>query len=248
VTVRYSNSTGVPTIPDNDPARSGPRESHPLPPRRPRPHRHHRSFDQRLPVRTGEEFVQFLRAVAAAGAGSPRRSPRSRGHPNAKRFVETAKPIRPASPGRRSSPSRRSSSRTRRREPSRAVSDPARSRDRVSLQRRRSGEVRDLPLRRARPEARQGAGPVGVSVQMRSPGGRRRCQCGRYLRRCSHLHSCGLSRSNCALSSQSISSCFVFHSLHVVQGSRLLRSNFSREMGVNERNPKFLVLDQHPAV
>ena len=25
VTVRYSNSTGVPTIPDNDPARSGPR-------------------------------------------------------------------------------------------------------------------------------------------------------------------------------------------------------------------------------
>jgi len=65
VTVRYSNSTGVPTIPDNDPARSGPRgiairfqlaE-----------HDHtdivaHSTND--FPVRTGEEFVEFLRAAA----------------------------------------------------------------------------------------------------------------------------------------------------------------------------------------
>src|SRR5437867_5785958 len=95
VTVRYSNSTGVPTIPDNDPQKSGPR-----------------GFAVRFhlgehvhtdivghsangfPVRTGEEFLEFLRAAAAAGAGRPE----AMGvflatHPGAKRFVEAAKPI-----------------------------------------------------------------------------------------------------------------------------------------------------------
>ena len=95
VTVRYSNGTGLPTIPDNDPARSGPR-----------------GFAVRFhlgdhvhtdviahsanafPVRTGEEFVEFLRAAAAAGAGKPDAfGAFLASHPNAKRFVEIPKPI-----------------------------------------------------------------------------------------------------------------------------------------------------------
>jgi hypothetical protein len=71
VTVRYSNSTGVPTIPDNDPARSGPRgiavRFHLA------EHAHTDIVGHStngFPVRTGEEFVEFLRAAAAAGARS----------------------------------------------------------------------------------------------------------------------------------------------------------------------------------
>src|SRR3974390_3329493 len=70
VTVRYSNSTGLPTIPDNDPAQSGPRGM---------AIRFHlgehihtdiiaQSTDG-FPVRTGEEFLEFLRSVAAFAAG-----------------------------------------------------------------------------------------------------------------------------------------------------------------------------------
>src|SRR5579859_2468528 len=72
VTVRYSDSTGLPNIPDNDPARSGPRgiaiRFHLA------DHLHTdivaHSYDG-FPVRTGEEFLEFLRAAAAAGAGRP---------------------------------------------------------------------------------------------------------------------------------------------------------------------------------
>src|SRR5215510_4557634 len=95
VTVRYSNATGVPTIPDNDPARSGPRgiairfhlgE-----------HTHTdivaHSTDG-FPVRTGEEFLEFLRAAAAFGAGQPQAlGSFLAAHANAKRFVEAPKPI-----------------------------------------------------------------------------------------------------------------------------------------------------------
>ncbi len=95
VTVRYSDSTGLPNIPDNDPARSGPRGI---------AVRFHldehlhtdivaHSFDG-FPVRTGEEFLEFLRAAAAAGAGKPEAiGAFLAGHPNAKRFVEAPKPI-----------------------------------------------------------------------------------------------------------------------------------------------------------
>jgi catalase len=101
VTVRFSDGTGLPTIPDNDPARSGPR-----------------GFAVRFqlgehvhtdiiahsangfPVRTGEEFVEFLRAAAAAGAGKPEAlGAFIASHPSAKRFVELPKPI-PTSFGR----------------------------------------------------------------------------------------------------------------------------------------------------
>ncbi len=95
VTVRYSDSTGLPNVPDNDPARSGPRGI---------AIRFHldehlhtdivgHSFDG-FPVRTGEEFLAFLHAAAAAGAGRPElMGAFLDSHPNAKRFVQTPKPI-----------------------------------------------------------------------------------------------------------------------------------------------------------
>jgi catalase len=95
VTVRYSNSTGVPTIPDNDPVRSGPRGI---------AIRFHLGdhvhtdivahSTNGFPVRTGEEFLEFLRAAAAFGAGRPEvLGAFLAAHPSAKRFVETPKPI-----------------------------------------------------------------------------------------------------------------------------------------------------------
>jgi catalase len=95
VTVRYSDGAGVPTIPDNDPARSGPRgfavRFHLA------DHVHTDVIAHSangFPVRTGEEFVEFLRAAAAAGAGKPEAlGAFLASHPNAKRFVELAKPI-----------------------------------------------------------------------------------------------------------------------------------------------------------
>src|SRR5438477_9830532 len=95
VTVRYSNSTGVPTIPDNDPARSGPRgmaiRFHLA------EHDHTdivaHSTDG-FPVRTGEEFLELFRAGTAFAAGRPEAiGSFLAAHPNAKRFVETPKPI-----------------------------------------------------------------------------------------------------------------------------------------------------------
>jgi catalase len=95
VTVRYSNATGLPAIPDNDPGRSGPRGI---------AVRFHLGDHVHtdviahsangFPVRTGEEFLEFLRAVGAAGAGRPEAlGAFLAAHPNAKRFVETPKPI-----------------------------------------------------------------------------------------------------------------------------------------------------------
>jgi len=95
VTVRYSDSTGLPTIPDNDPARSGPRGM---------AIRFH--LDEHVhtdivahstdgfPVRTGEEFLEFMRAAIAFGAGKPEAFGSFLAtHPSAKRFVEAPKPI-----------------------------------------------------------------------------------------------------------------------------------------------------------
>jgi catalase len=95
VTVRFSNATGLPNIPDNDPAKSGPRgmairfhlgE-----------HTHTDIIGQStdgFPVRTGEEFLEFLRNAAAAVAGQPQAMGAFlAAHPHAKRFVEAPKPI-----------------------------------------------------------------------------------------------------------------------------------------------------------
>ena len=95
VTVRYSDSTGLPTIPDNDPARSGPRGM------AIRFHLgEHAHTDivahstNGFPVRTGEEFVELMHAAAAFGAGRPEAMGAFLAtHPNAKKFIETPKPI-----------------------------------------------------------------------------------------------------------------------------------------------------------
>jgi catalase len=100
VTARFSTSAGVPAVADNDPKGSGPQgmavrfllaE-----------HTHtdivahsHNGF----PVRTGEEFLAFLRAAAASGPGAPAPPPIVAflaAHPAARAFVEAPKPI-PAS-------------------------------------------------------------------------------------------------------------------------------------------------------
>jgi len=95
VTVRFSDSTGIPTIPDNDSARSGPRGI---------AIRFHLAdhvhtdivahSTNGFPVRTGDEFLEFLRAVVAFGADKPEALEAFlAAHPNAKRFVEAPKPI-----------------------------------------------------------------------------------------------------------------------------------------------------------
>lgn len=95
VLVRFSNTSGLPTMPDNDPARSGPRgfavrfylaqhahtdivaHSH-----------------DGFPVHTGEEFLEFLRGAVEAGRGDPTRlGAFLAAHPRAKQFVEAPKPI-----------------------------------------------------------------------------------------------------------------------------------------------------------
>src|SRR6266581_2562189 len=95
VTVRYSDSTGIPTISDNDPARSGPRG---IAVRFHLADHVHTDIvahsTNGFPVRTGEEFLQFLRAAAAAGADKPEAMGAFlAAHPNARRFVEAPKPI-----------------------------------------------------------------------------------------------------------------------------------------------------------
>lgn len=95
VTVRFSDSTGLPKIPDNDPARSGPRGM------AVRFHLgEHVHTDvvahstNGFPVRTGEEFVELMHAAAAFDAGRPETMGAFLAtHPNAKKFIETPKPI-----------------------------------------------------------------------------------------------------------------------------------------------------------
>jgi catalase len=97
VTVRFSASAGIPTIADNDPKGSSPQgmavRFHLA------DHVHtdivthsHNGF----PVRTGEEFLEFLRAVAASGPDAPTPPPVVAflaAHPTARAFVEAPKPI-----------------------------------------------------------------------------------------------------------------------------------------------------------
>ena len=97
VTVRFSLSAGIPSVPDNDPVGASPQgmavrfhlgE-----------HVHtdiiahsHNGF----PTRTGEEFLEFLRAAAASEPGGPSPPPIAAflaAHPAAKTFVEAPKPI-----------------------------------------------------------------------------------------------------------------------------------------------------------
>jgi catalase len=95
VTVRFSNSTGIPMIPDSD------------------PNANPRGFALRFnlaehvhtdivshstdgfPARTGQEFLEFLRAVATSDPSKPSPSPIEvflGSHPKALAFVQTPKP------------------------------------------------------------------------------------------------------------------------------------------------------------
>jgi catalase len=97
VIARFSDFAGVPTVPDNDPNGASPRgiairfnlaehvhtdiigHSH-----------------DGFPVRTGEEFLEFARALAASGPDVPKPTPFESflaTHPNAVRFVQAPKPI-----------------------------------------------------------------------------------------------------------------------------------------------------------
>jgi catalase len=72
VTVRFSVSSGIPTVPDNDPNGSSPQAM---------AVRFHLAdhvhtdiiahSHNRFPVRTGEELLAFFRAIAASGPGAP---------------------------------------------------------------------------------------------------------------------------------------------------------------------------------
>jgi catalase len=100
VTVRFSLKAGIPTVADNDSTGSSPQgiavRFHLA------DHVHTDIIGQSLnkfPVRTGEEFLEFLRAAAASGPGAPTPPPIAAflaSHPAAKAFVEAPVPI-PAS-------------------------------------------------------------------------------------------------------------------------------------------------------
>jgi catalase len=97
VTVRFSLKAGIPTVADNDPMGASPQgiavRFHLA------EHVHTDIIGQslnRFPVRTGEEFLEFLRAAAASGPGSPTPPPIVTflaSHPAAKAFVEAPNPI-----------------------------------------------------------------------------------------------------------------------------------------------------------
>ncbi len=95
VTVRFSNSTGLPLIPDNDPNAS----PHGLAIRFQLAEHSHTDIVSHstdgFPTHTGQEFLEFLRAVAASGPSATHPSPIETflgSHPAALAFVQAAKP------------------------------------------------------------------------------------------------------------------------------------------------------------
>jgi catalase len=97
VSVRFSDSAGIPTVPDNDPQGASPRgcaiRFHLA------EHTHtdivSHSHDG-FPVRTAEEFLEFIRAIAASDPSKPHPNPVEAfvsTHPAALAFVQAPKPI-----------------------------------------------------------------------------------------------------------------------------------------------------------
>ncbi len=93
--MRFSNSTGLPLIPDNDPNAS----PHGLAIRFQLAEHSHTDIVSHstdgFPTHTGQEFLEFLRAVAASGPSAPHPSPIEAflgTHPAALAFVQAAKP------------------------------------------------------------------------------------------------------------------------------------------------------------
>lgn len=95
VTVRFSNSTGIPLIPDNDP-NADPRGMAVRFHLGERVHTDIVSHSANgFPARNGEEFLEFLRAAAASAPGGPSPSPIESflgSHPAALAFVQMPKP------------------------------------------------------------------------------------------------------------------------------------------------------------
>ena len=96
VTVRFSNSTGVPLIPDND-ANANPRG---IGIRFHLGDRVHTDIvahsTDGFPTHTGDEFLEFLRALAATDFSKPSSNPFEQflgTHPAALAFVQTPKPV-----------------------------------------------------------------------------------------------------------------------------------------------------------
>jgi len=97
VIVRFSDFAGVPTIPDNDPNGAGPRGMATRFNLADHVHtdiigHSHNGF----PVRTGEEFVEFARALAASGTNVAKPTPIEKffaNHPRAMHFATTPNPI-----------------------------------------------------------------------------------------------------------------------------------------------------------
>jgi catalase len=95
ITVRFSDFAGVPTVPDGDPLASprGMAIKFHLPGGIDTDIVAH-SYDG-FPTRTAEEFLEFVRALAASGPGSPDPKPIMSflaSHPQARRFAEAPKP------------------------------------------------------------------------------------------------------------------------------------------------------------
>lgn len=97
VIARFSDSTGIPNVPDNDPSISGPRG---LAVRFQLGDHVHTDIISHstdgFPVRTAGEFAELLRAVHASGPNVPHPTPIEQflgGHPKALAFVQTPKPI-----------------------------------------------------------------------------------------------------------------------------------------------------------
>jgi catalase len=96
VTVRFSNSTGIPAIPDSDP-NANPRG---IAIRFHLGERAHTDIiahsTDGFPTRTGAEFLEFLKAIASTGPDSPHPNPVEQfvgSHPAALAFVQVPKPF-----------------------------------------------------------------------------------------------------------------------------------------------------------
>ncbi|MBU6454970.1 MAG: catalase family peroxidase [Cyanobacteria bacterium REEB67] len=97
VLVRFSNFAGVPTVADNDPASASPRG---FAVRFYLAEHEHTDIighsENGFPTRTGEEFLEFARALATSKPDTPKPTPIEQflaAHPKTKHFVEDPKPI-----------------------------------------------------------------------------------------------------------------------------------------------------------
>ncbi len=96
VIVRFSNFAGVPGIPDSDPAA----RPHGMAVRFQLGEHTHTDIvahsENGFPTRTGEEFLEFLRALAASGPNAAKPTPIESffaTHPKAREFLEAPKPV-----------------------------------------------------------------------------------------------------------------------------------------------------------